>query len=58
MRLTPEPVTSPPFGGEIPRHPASPLAWNAAYRGIFAVAAISGLWFAVGWALGWWGSVQ
>lgn len=58
MRVTLKLVTPPPIDGETPCHPASPLAWKATYRSIFAIAAISGLWLAVGWALEWWGGVQ
>lgn len=40
------------------RYLGSPLAWNAAYRSVFAVSSIVILWLAVGWALSWWGGVQ
>lgn len=58
LGLTPKLVTSKPADGRISDGPASPLAWNAAYRGLYAVIAICGLWSAVGWALGWWGNPQ
>ncbi len=42
-----------PDAGTRPLPPASPLAWPAGRRAIFAVIALFALWLAVGWALGW-----